>query len=331
MKLTWQTSLAGIACVGLLGLGAWLPGQDRTGPERTVPERNGPERAPRVAKQLGDVVMANDCHANIFDKVTIPAARGGVLGSVKYEVGQVVKAGEEVAKVKDEVAKAQFTTADTTAKNDVEIKFAEKSAEVAQVEYMKALRANAVLPNTVTDIEVLRLKLNLEKGLLQKQNAEKDHEVNGCKRDEAGEVLLTHVVQTPMHGLVTKLYKRTGDGVREGEAIMDVVNTDLMRVSGYVPLRDRSRVQIGDLVRVKIVVEGDDLPEENLIFEGKITFIDPAVQKVKPEVRVFAEVANRDGVLCDGLTCSMAIYPGKSQTPTATSQRSVPKKVVAGE
>lgn len=326
MKLTWQTSLAGVACVGLLGLGAWLPGQDRTGSERI-----SQDRTPRVAKQLGDTVMANDCHVNIFDKVTIPAARGGVLGSVKYEVGQFVKSGEEVAKVKDEVALAQFKTAHTTASNDIEIKFAEKSAEVAQVEYMKALKANAVLPGTITDIEVLRLKLNHQKGELQKQNAEKDHEVNGCKRDEAGEILQTHVVQAPMHGLVTKLYKRTGDGVREGEAIMDVVNTDLMRVTGYIPLRDRARVKIGDLVKVKIVVEGDDLPEENIVFEGKITYVAAAVQKVKPEVMVYAEVANLDGVLCDGLTCSMAIYPGKSLTPTATSQRTAPKKVVAGE
>jgi membrane fusion protein (multidrug efflux system) len=330
MKLTWQTSLAGVACVGLLGLGAILPGQEGSGQGRTGQERTSPERAPRTPKQPSDVVMANDCHANIFDKVTIPAARGGVLGIVKYEVGQVVKAGEQVAKVKDEVALAQFKTAHTTADNDIEIKFAEKSAEVARADYMKVLRANGVLPNTVTDIEVLRLKLTLEKGLLQKENAEKDHEVNGCKRDEAGEVLQTHVISTPMSGLVTKLYKRTGDGVREGESVMDVVNTDLMRISGYVPLRDRSRVQIGDLVRVKIVVEGDDLPEENMVFEGKITFIDPAVQKVRPEVRVFAEVANRDGILCDGLTCSMAIYPGKSMANATTTQRS-PKKVAAGE
>jgi membrane fusion protein (multidrug efflux system) len=329
MKLSWQTRLAGVACAGLFGIGAWLPAQERSGQERS-----GQERAPRAtAKQAADEIRANDCHVNIIDKVTIPAARGGVLGVVNCEVGMIIKAGELVAKVKDEVALAQFMTAQTTASNDIEIQFAEKSAEVAQVEYAKALRSNAVLANTVTDIELRRLKLNYEKAELQKLNAKKDHEVAGCKRDEADEILKTHMVAAPMNGLVTKLYKRTGDGVREGEAVLEVVNTDRMRVSGYVPFKERGRLQVGDLVRVQILVGGNDpLPEEDEVFEGKITFIDAAVQKVKPEVRIYAEVTNRNGILCDGLTCSMRIYPGKTLTPAAaTSQRGTSKRAVVGQ
>jgi membrane fusion protein (multidrug efflux system) len=335
MKLTWQISLAGVACVSLLSLGAWLPAQ-----ERQLQERGGQDRAPEgkaargAAKPAGDVIVATECHANIFDKVTIPAARGGVLGIVKYEVGQSVKAGELVAKVKDEVARAQFKTAHTTATNEIEIKFAEKSAELAAVELLKVQKANGIAPSAFTDVEVLRLKLAHDKALLQKQNAEKDHEVAGCKRDEAGEVLQTHMIESPMNGLVTKLYKRTGDGVREGEAVMDVVNTDVMRVTGYIPLRERRRVKIGDVVRVKIQadVEGDTLPEEDRIFEGKITFIDVRVQKVEHEIQIFAEVTNHNGILCDNQSCSMAIYPGKSLAPTATTSRtSVPKKTVISD
>lgn len=335
MKLTWQISLAGVACVSLLSVGAWLPGQERQLQDRAPQDRATEGKPSRgTTKPAGDVIVANDCHANIFDKVTIPAARGGVLGVVKYEVGQIVKAGDLVAKVKDEVARAQFKTAHTTATNKVEIMFAEKSAELAAVEHLKVLRANGVSPSSFTEVEVLRLKLAHDKALLQKQNAEKDHEVAGCKRDEAGEILQTHMIESPMNGLVTKLYKRTGDGVREGEAVMDVVNTDVMRVTGYIPLRDRRRVKIGDAVRVKIVTdaEGDALPEEDRIFEGKVTFIDVRVQKVDHEIQIYAEVTNHEGILCDNQICSMAIYPGKSSTPTATTSRnSVPKKTAISE
>jgi len=190
-----------------------------------------------------------------------------------------------------------------------------------------------VLPNTNSDIEMRRLKLNYEKAELQKLNAQKEHEVAGCKRDEADEILKTHMVLAPMTGLVTKLFKRTGDGVREGEAILEVVNTDRMRVAGYVPFRDRSRLQIGDLVRVQIVVGGaETIPEEDEIFEGKITHIDNAVQKVKPEVKILAEVTNRRGVLCDGLACTMKIYPGKTLSATAaTSQRTIPRRTAVGQ
>lgn len=324
MQLTWQQSLAGAACIGLLGIGAWAPNRGR--------ELLGQERAPRAAaRQSADEIKANDCHINIIDKVTIPAARGGVLSVVNCDVGNLIKSGDLIAKVKDEVALAQFMTAQTTASNNVEILFAEKSAEVAQVEYAKALRSNAVLPNTVTDIELRRLKLNYEKAELQKLNAQKDHEVAGCKRDEADEILKTHTVTAPMAGLVTKLFKRTGDGVREGEAVLEVVNTDRMRVAGYVQFRDRSRLQIGDTVQVQIEVEGGDpLPEEDEIFLGRITFIDNAVQKVRPEVKIHAEVTNRNGILCDGLTCSMKILPGKTLNPTAASSQRTPSRRTAG-
>lgn len=315
MKFTLQGTLAVALSAGLLAMASLAHTQERT--------------TPRVAaKQADDHIAVNNCFVNMIDKITVAAGRGGILAFVRPEEGHEVKLGEQVAKVKDEVAAAQFATADKQAKNTVEIRFAEKSAEVAMVEYQKALNANQVLPGTNTAIEMKRLKLAWERADLQKENAEKEHEIAASKRDEAGELLQTHVVETPIGGMVTKVYKHTGEAVREGDAIIDVVNTDRMRVSGYIPFKDISRIRVGDKVVVKLEVRDADIPEEQERFEGRVTFIDVTVTKVtNPQVKVFAEVINRNGILRDGAEAAMVLYPGKTfSPPNATTRREIPRE-----
>lgn len=327
MNVTWQGSVTATVSAGLLLAGSLALTQEPTAP------RTAPPTGPRaVARAQADLIHVNACHVNVIDKVTVAAARGGVLAFVKCEEGHEVKLSELVGKVRDEVAAAQFATAEKTYRNDIEIRFAEKSAELAQQEYLKGLQSNGLLPGTVTEIEMKRLKLAWERAALQKENAEKEHDIAGSKRDEAGELLQTHVVETPIAGLVTKVYKRSGEAVREGDPIVDVVNTDRMRVSGYVPFKDISRVRPGDKVLVKLDIPEIAVPEEDQRFEGRITFIDVSVQKVRPEVKVYAEVVNRDGILRDGAVAEMVIYPGKTfSPPNATTQREFPRRAKGDE
>ena len=331
MKMTWQGTVTAATCASLMIIASVASTQ-----ERPAAPAAAPPKAP--AKAPVDLIHVNACHVNLIDKITLAASRAGVLALVKPEEGHEIKLGEMVAKVRDEVAKAQFATADKTASSTVEIRFAEKSAELAQQEYIKGLQSNALLPGTVTDIEMKRLKLAWEKAVLQIESAQKEHEVAASKRDEAGELLQTHVVETTIGGMVTKVHKRTGEGVREGDPIIDIVNTDRMRVQGYVPFKDISRVRVGDKVLVKLDVPNIQLPEEDQRFEGRITFIDVTVTKVtNPEVRVYAEVVNRDGILRDGAVAEMVIYPNQALAPpnaqafapNGVPPRAFPKKPAA--
>ena len=322
MNVSWRGTVAAVAGAGLMAFAAVALTQEPIAPRATA------QTGSRVvAAAQADVIHVNSCHVILIDKVTVAAARGGVLAVVKPEEGYEVKLDELIAKIKDEVAAAQFATAEKTFQNDIEIRFGQKSAELALVEYQRAMTANLAVPGTFPDIEIKRLKLAWERAVLQTENAEKEHDIAGSKRDEAGELLQTHVVEAPLAGLVTKVYKRTGEAVREGDPIVDVVNSNRMRVSGYVPFKDISRMRPGDKVLVKLDVPDVEVPEEDQHFEGRITFISVAVQKVRPEVQVFAEVINRDGILRDGAVAKMVVYPGKMfAPPNATTKREFPRR-----
>lgn len=324
MQVTWQRTATASTCAGLMIIASVAMTQERV----TAPR--GPAKpAGASVKPPADLIHVNSCHVNLFDKTTLAASRAGVLDFVKPEEGHDIKLGEVIAKVKDEVAAAQLATAKLTAKSDIEIRFAQKSAELAWQEHKKAEQSNKQLPGTITDIEMKRLLLAAEKSDLQIENAENEHAIAASKRDEADALVKTHEIVSTIAGMVTKAYKRTGEGVREGDPIVDVVNNKRMRVMGYVPIKDIGRVRKGDKVLVKLDVPNAELPEEDLRFQGEITFIDSAVQKVNPEVRVFAVVDNLDGILRDGAVAAMVIYPGKALAPAnATTKREFPKRPV---
>lgn len=318
MKFTWRSTLL----VAVSAVCCAVAASAQQSQERTAPRA--------VARlQASDEIKVDKCFLNVIDKRTLAASRAGILAFVKPEEGHTLKVSEVIAKVRDEIAAAQFATADKTAKNDIEIRFAKASADLAQIELLKATQANATLPGTITNIEIQRLRLASDRAALQIENAQKEFDIAGSKRDEAGELLNTHVVETTMGGLVTKVYKHTGEAVREGDPIIDIVNTDRMRVRGYVAYANASKVHLGDKVSMKLDVSEADLAEKDMVFEGKVTYIAPSVSRSSsPEVEIYAEVANRDGVLRDGARVFMSLTPRKGgQAPVnATTKRDVPRR-----
>lgn len=69
-------------------------------------------------------------------------------------------------------AQASRKLAERESTNDIEIRYAKKASEVAQVEYQKALEANRRFAETVPKIEVRRLQLAAERAVLQIEEAQ---------------------------------------------------------------------------------------------------------------------------------------------------------------
>ena len=109
--------------------------------------------------------------------------------------------------------------------------------------------------------------------------------------------------------MVTKVLKAKGEAVREGDPILEISSTARVKVEGYVNIKDVWSISQGCRVKVQLDIAEAELPVEKLTFDGRIVFVDVKVQPVTGEIRVWAEVANKDNVLRDGLTSKMTIYP----------------------
>src|SRR5690606_5223124 len=212
------------------------------------------------ASETAPIVLPG-CQIKILQEVSLSAERAGVLDQVAEE-GQTVKEGDLVAHTRDNLVQATLAVATRQAMNDVEIRFARKTSELAQVEYERDLQANSIVPGTVSDLTIRAHRLDAEKSLLQLEQAETDLEIEKLRRNETLELLKLHSVKAPIEGVVRTVFKKKGESVTEGEPILELINTSRVKVEGYVHLRDLDRVRVGSAVRVQLDIPDMDLPIE---------------------------------------------------------------------
>ena len=256
----------------------------------------------------GGPLVLNLCRIKLLDTVVLAADRPGTLAFVEPEEGDMVRADQEIARMKDDVAQATFATAKKKAENDVQVRYAKKASEVADPEYDRAALANELKAKTVPESEIRKLKLDAEKYVLAIEQAEHEMAISLLTRDEAEAELGSYRVKAPkFEGIVTRVHKRAGESVRQGDAIIEVASTRRVRVEGYINIKDAWSVKPGAPVKVRLDIPDQDLPQEKEIFEGRIIFVDVVVQPVLQQVRVWAEVGNRNNTLRAGLMAKMAI------------------------
>jgi multidrug efflux pump subunit AcrA (membrane-fusion protein) len=308
MKTSLGMVCRGIACAAVvLGLREWAVAQ-------TPGQSLGSGKASAVELER--------CRLIFPDKATLSSDLAGTLAVVAPAEGDVVQKDQQVARLRDDVAAAVFARAAKEAENDVEIRYADAAHKVAVAEHRKAVNANLRVPGTIPDIEVQRLLLAAERSRLQIEQAQHRFAVAKLSRDEAEAQLKTYRVEAPFDGVVTRVFKLEGEAVRQGDPIVELTNTNRVRVEGYISIKEvlMWNVKPGAEVKVWLDIPGVELEVEREAFMGRIVFVDVSAEPVTRQVRLWAEVANRDNILRAGLTARMAIFPDKSAPPAAVSK-----------
>ncbi|MCA9000108.1 MAG: HlyD family efflux transporter periplasmic adaptor subunit [Planctomycetaceae bacterium] len=266
--------------------------------------------------QTPDRIPVQDSRAAFVDRVTFSCERTGVLIEVPEE-GDKVTEGDIVVRLNDSVPQANLAAAQARTKvSEVEISVAEKTAKAAALEHDAAVEANRIpgssgspaFPKTHMD----RLRLNAEAAGLQVDQKRREKEVNELTAAQALAELETFWIRSHFSGIVTKVIKRRGEGVQQGESIVEVVNTDRLRIEGYVSVENIQDIKPGMPVKVTVQLVGRDDLSSTREYDGKLGYVDVSVQQLAERVRVWAEIDNTNGWLREGLNVQMVILNDKS-------------------
>ena len=231
----------------------------------------------------------------LVEQADAPARETGALAVMNVAEGQLVEAGALVARIEDNEAKLaleraqiELDAARRNAENDINIRFAKKSVEVAKAELQRCLDSIKKSPGSVSDSEMDRLRLLVEKGTLEVEQAQRDFALAASSRQikeneykVAQEKLERHRIAAPIAGVVVRAYQSRGEWVKPGEAVVRILRLDRLRAEGFLKARDLPPDLQGRAVHLAVDLPNDPGHE----FPGKVTFVDPEVDPVNAQVR----------------------------------------------
>jgi macrolide-specific efflux system membrane fusion protein len=252
----------------------------------------------------------------LIEEAEVPAQEAGVVTEVKVREGQRVRAGELLTQIDDQVprlaadaAKAQYEIARAKATNDVQIRFTKKSLEVSEAELRRSTESIQRFAKSVSQSQLDVEELTVQKNRLEAEQAEQEQQIAilemNAKENEltaARAEITRRRITAPFDGVIVQVYVRKGEWVKPGQQALRIVNVDRLKAEGFVPA-DRAAA---DLVGkpVKLNIESNGQPAE---FEGKIVFVSPEVDPITGQVRVWAEIDNRDSKMRPGQPAKMEV------------------------
>jgi multidrug efflux pump subunit AcrA (membrane-fusion protein) len=276
---------------------------------------------------LGPIILRN-CEIKAVKTARVATDRPGVISVVDPKEGDTVKEGVEIVRLMDEVPRANWEVAKLVADDVIEVEYATKLNAVDALEFEKSVAANEQARGTISEIELHRLKLAEERSALQIKKAKHDIAVNEMKAKESKAELDTYHILAPFDGFVSKVLKYRGEAVKQGDPILEMVNTDMVHVEGMVTDRDIWRVKRSSPVTVQLDIKNAELEIEKQVFRGKIGFVDQVANM--GDTRVWAEVPNPGNVLRPGFTAIMTILPEGGNVGAATKRPAQLDSKIAG-
>jgi hypothetical protein len=259
-----------------------------------------------------DFVAVTGCRLAFVNAVELASERQGILADIAAP-GSAIAAGRDVARLRDSVLKASLAIAERESANDIEVRFAAKAAELAQLKHERAMQANRQNPDTVSDLELKELLLAADRAVLQLEQAEHRLAIARLRLDEIRATVQSLHIVAPFAARVRAAYKQPGEVVQQGEVVAEVVNTERVRVEGDVDFRELAWVRPQAAAHVRL--DDDAVPADlaSRTFTGVVTFVDVKVEPVSHRVRFAAELDNRSGLLREGLAATVLIP--KARTP----------------
>ena len=281
-------------------------------------------------------LTVNDVQVTLIDDVRTPAREAGVLTELSVKEGDLVEAGAELGRIDlnlasmdETLARIEHEIAKLQSENDVDRRYASKNLQVSEAELKRSLNSNEVYPRSISDTHIDRLRLVVEQSSLSIEQAERDLRIAGLTKQlkeqtvniSAERVDRRHIV-APLAGMVVEVFRKPGEWLSEGDPVVRIIRMDRLRVEAFVNGRKHGTDLIGCPVQFKT-----HLPPGNRSshFDGKVVFVSPELQPVNGQVRVWAEVENRDlqlrpgarGTLIINLTKSALLAnPNNAELPT---------------
>lgn len=245
------------------------------------------------------------------DKVAdLGSAVIGVLDSLRAERGDVVRKGQVLAVLRNDVERATAEVARTRATTEADLRSAEASRDLARQKMRRAedlvaknFVAQQALDQARADVQVTEQKVLQTREQLRVWSREV-----GVAEAQVG----LRTIRSPFDGVVVERYLSLGERVEE-KPIFKVAKVDPLRIEVIVPAARFGTIRVGEVASVK-----PDLPSA-LPVDATVALVDRVVDAASNTFRVRLALPNPGNTLPAGLRCRITFGETPPQAPLATA------------
>lgn len=284
-----------------------------------------PAGADASADRSRQVVVAGSI--DWIEKSDVSALKEGVIEHIEYQVGRVVQKGDEIGFLNDKMAELTEAKAKLAAQNVGDIRKGEAQKALAIAQLARVYRLEKKGPGYVSIDEKEKAEAEVKVAEALVTAAKEAQALAKSDYDLAVEARKEHRIFAPFTGVITDRMKNPGESVRANEAVVRIGRTDKLQFVGWVPLETAFRIKGNEVVDIRPVIEGSDLPIEQKKFRGKVTAVAREINSVRvTEVKVLAEIENPDNAdhpeleLRQGMKAEMTIHLDPSASKVARAK-----------
>ena len=268
------------------------------------------------AQSARDAIVVKNPILKPTQTVSVAAGVAGVIESVLVTEGDIVSIDQAVvqircdeAKLSHERAKLALEMASAKATRDVDIRLAEKSAQVAEQELGRTLKANSLAADTYPANEVDRYRLMFERSKIEIERYKLDQQLALLAKRQAEielkqtqQAIDRHAIGSTAQAIVVSVEKHAGEWVDPSTKMLELMSIDRLRVEGFVDANDALELKKGQTTNVIIMVA--KIPQN---LPGKVVFVSPIANPANGQIRIFIELENQGARFRPGMTVAATI------------------------
>lgn len=265
----------------------------------------------------------------VIDKIEVPATASGPIKKLMVKQGDVVKTGQLLAIVENTnatialaEAKLELEIAKSKAASNLDVEFARKSLDVSKSDFVRANESNQRYDGVVSDREMDRLRLLVEKSYAELAKIKFDKSVLELQQKlkqtavaKSEFELQQHQVQAASGGQVVEIEKREGEWVNVSESVVHLARLDTLRVEEYLAASEANSLLRDAKATFSILVSGN----ARKLAEGRVVFVSPEINPLNSTVLVWIEFDNHELNLRPGMKGQVSIRPASNVNRAAAS------------
>ncbi len=227
----------------------------------------------------------------------------GRIAAIFFEEGARIKKGQVILKLDKRLEELEVERRKLIWEGKAELEAAEARVLTLQ-SHVESTRNLFESTGSVSREELEEKELEFKLALAERKRLELEEDRQRIEYKMARENLRKRRLESPLKGIIIKLFLREGESCEAGEPVVHVVDAGKCRFVSNVEEKIGRTLKKGQSVDLKIRAGSGSISKQ-----GIVTFVSPVVDPASGLLEIKAEFDNQDGEVRPGVEGFMLLMP----------------------